>query len=185
MADGAARQFGWWDMFVHPDDDPRADGGFENNERAMLVGYLHDRRLTLQLKCADLDAAGMAQRSVPPSNLSLLGLVRHMAEVERNWFRPLLSGEEMSMIFAPGLDWDGAFRDAARASVAEAFDAWQAECEHARILVAAAPSLDVTGIRAGEQFSLRWVIAHLIEEYARHNGHADLIRERLDGSRGA
>src|SRR5882762_399362 len=82
-----SRHFAWWDMFAHPDDDPRADGGFENNERAMLVGYLHDRRLTLELKCAGLDAAGMAQRSVPPSNLSLLGLVRHLAETERVWFR--------------------------------------------------------------------------------------------------
>jgi hypothetical protein len=157
----------------------------EGDERATLTAFLDFQRATLALKCDGLSDEQLREAAVPPSNLSLLGLVRHMAEVERNWFRPLLSGEEMSMIFAPGLDWDGAFRDVARASVAEAFDAWQAECEHARILVAAAPSLDVTGIRAGEQFSLRWVIAHLIEEYARHNGHADLIRERLDGSRGA
>ena len=77
-----ARRFGWWDMFLHPDDDPRTDGGFDG-ERATLVGYLRDQRLTLELKCSGLDADAMARRSVPPSNMSLLGLVRHMAEVER------------------------------------------------------------------------------------------------------
>jgi Protein of unknown function (DUF664) len=74
----ADRAFGWSDMFVSPDEDPRNDGGFENNERAVLVGYLTDRRLTFQLKCAGLDADGMARRSIPPSDMSLLGLLRHL-----------------------------------------------------------------------------------------------------------
>jgi len=87
-------------------------------------------------------------------------------------------------IFAPGLDWEAAFRDAATADVAEAFRHWRAECDHARELVAAAPSFDVTGFRHSGYVSLRWVMTHMIEEYARHNGHADLIRECLDGSTG-
>ena len=150
-----------------------------------LTAFLDFQRATLAVKCDGLTDDQLRERAVPPSSLSLLGMVRHMAEVERNWFRPLLSGEEMSMIFAPDMDWDAAFRDVASASVAEAFDTWQAECEHARALVAAATSLDISGNRRGERFSLRWVITHMIEEYARHNGHADLIRERLDGMKGA
>src|ERR687893_3056529 len=85
------RRFGWEDMFVAPEEDPRSDGPSKNTERAVLLDYLRDYRLTLQLKCADLDAEQMARRSVPPSTMSLLGLVRHMAEVERNWFRRRLA----------------------------------------------------------------------------------------------
>ena len=107
-----------------------------------------------------------------------------MAEVERNWFRPVLGGEEMATIFAPDMDWEGSFRDVPTADVAEAFRLWRAKCDHARALVAAAPSFDATGFRHSGYVSLRWVMTHTIEEYARHNGHADLIRERLDGSTG-
>jgi hypothetical protein len=107
-----------------------------------------------------------------------------MAEVERNWFRPVLGGEEMAGLFSSDLDWEVAFRDVATADVAEAFRLWRAECDHARELVAAAPSFDVTGFRHIGYVSLRWVMTHMIEEYARHLGHADLIRERLDGSTG-
>ena len=119
--------------------------------------------------------------------MSLLGIVRHMADVERNWFRPVLGAEEMATIFAPGMDWEAAFRNVGTASVSGAFDTWQAECEHSRALVAAAPNLEAGGPRGSggnERFSLRWVLAHMIEEYARHNGHADLLRERLDGLTG-
>ena len=97
----------------------------------------------------------------------------------------MLGGEEMATIFAPDMDFEAAFRDVATAEVAEAFRIWHAECDHARTLVAAAPSLDVRGLRGSRRrswFSLRWVLTHMIEEYARHNGHADLLRERLDGS---
>ncbi len=99
----------------------------------------------------------------------------------------MLGGEEMATIFAPDMDFEAAFRDVATAEVAEAFRIWHAECDHARTLVAAAPSLDVRGLRGSRRrswFSLRWVLTHMIEEYARHNGHADLLRERLDGSTG-
>lgn len=154
------------------------------DERGTLSAFLDFQRATLAFKCEGVTADQLRERAVQPSDLSLLGIVRHMAEVERNWFRPVLDGEPFSLIFAAGDDWDAAFRDVADASVTEAFDAWRAECDHARALVAAAPSLDVDGKRRGERFSLRWVLTHMIEEYARHNGHADLIRERLDGSTG-
>ena len=110
-----------------------------------------------------------------------------MAEVERNWFRPLLAGEEMGGLWAPGpeLDPEPAFDDVATADVAASFAAWRAECDRARELADAAASLEVTGMRGGSRFSLRWVMVHMIEEYARHNGHADLLRERIDGTTGA
>ena len=165
--------------------DDRTDPPLEADERTTLTAFLDFLRGTLALKCDGLTDDQLRERAVPPSNLSLLGLVRHMAEVERNWFRPVLGGEKMAGIFSPDLNWEVAFDDVATADVAEAFRLWRAECDHARALVAAAPSFDVTGVRArGYVFSLRWVVTHMIEEYARHLGHADLIRERLDGSTG-
>jgi uncharacterized damage-inducible protein DinB len=162
--------------------DERADPPFEADERATLTAFLDRQRATLAVKCDGLTEDQLRQQAVPPSNLSLLGLVRHMAEVERNWFRPVLGGEEMATIFAPDMDWEASFRDVAAADVAEAFRLWRAECDHARALVAAAPSFDVRGFRHSGYVSLRWVMTHMIEEYARHNGHADLLRERLEGS---
>jgi Protein of unknown function (DUF664) len=165
-------------------NDDRVDPPLEADERATLTAFLDFQRDTLALKCDGLTDDQLRERAVPPSNLSLLGLVRHMAEVERNWFRPVLGGEKMAGIFSPDLDWEVAFDDVATAGVAEAFGLWRAECDHARALVAAAPSFDVTGFRSQGYFSLRWVMTHMIEEYSRHNGHADLLRERLDGSTG-
>jgi hypothetical protein len=164
----------------------RIDPPLEADERTTLTTFLDFQRATLVVKCDGLTDDQLRERAVPPSGLSLLGIVRHMAEVERNWFRPVLGGEEMSAIFAPGTDWEAAFRDVATASVPRAFSTWRAECEHSRALVAAAPSLDAGGNRGrgGHRFSLRWVLTHMIEEYARHNGHADLLRERLDGATG-
>ncbi|HEY3470415.1 MAG TPA: DinB family protein [Amycolatopsis sp.] len=172
------RSFGWWDMFVHPDDDPRADGGFENSERGMLVGYLRDRRLTLRLKCRDLDAEGLARRSVEPSNLSLLGLVRHLAEVERYWFREVMAGERTPEHFTGNAEFDDVTADPAM--VEQAWALWQAEVEFAERFVETAPDLGVRG-HDDDRTPLREVLVHMIEEYARHNGHADLLRERIDG----
>ena len=173
------RRFGWWDMFVHPDDDPRTDGGFQG-ERATLVGYLRDQRLTLELKCSDLDAADLARRSVEPSNLSLLGLVRHMAGVEQTWFRLRMAGQDAPRHFRsdadPNGDFDGAVPDPE--VVTEACNTWRAEVAFAERFVAEAPDLDVVG-KEGD--ILREVLVHMIEEYARHNGHADFLRERIDG----
>ena len=168
-----------------PDRPPaRVTPPFEADERATLLAFLDFQRATLALKCDGLTEDQLKERAVPPSRLSLLGIVRHMAEVERNWFRPVLGGEPMATIFAADMDWEAAFRDVATAEVAEAFRVWHAECDHARKLVAAAPSLDVQGFRLRGWVSLRWVLTHMIEEYARHNGHADLLRELLDGSTG-
>ena len=170
------RPFGWWDMFVHPDEDPRTDGGFRG-ERATLAGFLRDQCLTLELKCAGLDAETMARRSVPPSTLSLLGLVRHMAEVERNWFRRRLAGQDApSRYGGDDAEFDGAVPDPE--VVAEAWSAWRSEVAFAERFVAEAPDLDLTG---SDGTVLREVLVHMIEEYARHNGHADFLRERIDG----
>jgi uncharacterized damage-inducible protein DinB len=164
--------------------DDRIDPPLDADERSTLTAFLDFNRATLALKCEGLSDDQLRERAVPPSRLSLLGLVRHMAEVERNWFRPVLGGEPMALIFSPDMDWEVAFAEVATADVAEAFRVWRAECDHARALVAGAPSLDVTGFRRSGYVSLRWVLTHMIEEYSRHNGHADLLRERLDGSTG-
>jgi uncharacterized damage-inducible protein DinB len=176
------RRFGWSDMFVHPDEDPRSEGGF-TDERALLVEYLRDQRLTLELKCSGLDADALARRSVPPSNLSLLGLVRHMAEVERNWFRRRMAGEEAPRRYksevAPDGDFNGAVADPD--VVAEAWAAWRAEVGFAERFVADAPDLGLAARNPEVEVTLREVLLHMVEEYARHNGHADFLRERIDG----
>jgi uncharacterized damage-inducible protein DinB len=166
-------------MFVEPEADPRADGGFEG-ERGTLLGFLHDQRLTLELKCAGLTPAELARRSVEPSNLSLLGLVRHLADVEHVWFRIRLAGQDVPRLYrTPGshdADFDGAVGDAE--AVAEAWDTWRAQVAFADRFVAEHPDLGYVGA-SGD--ILRAVLVHLIEEYARHNGHADFLRERIDG----
>ena len=151
----------------------------------MLEAWLDFHRDTLALKCDGLTGGQLRQRAVPPAKLSLLGLVRHMGEVERSWFRRVLGGEQAPPRYYSDENPDGDFDDVAGAGVAEAFGYWRDECAHARERVAAAPSLDVTGTgRRGETYSLRWIMVHMIEEYARHNGHADLLRERIDGTVG-
>jgi hypothetical protein len=170
-------------MFVHPDEDARSDGGFRG-ERATLAGHVRDQRLTLELKCAGLDAEAMARRSVEPSNLSLLGLVRRLAGVEQNWFRRVMAGEEIRRHYRSEREPDGEFTGAVAdpAVVEEAWATWRAEVAVAERLVAWAPDLGVTGDAGdGEPVELREVLVHMIEEYARHNGRADLLRERIDG----
>jgi hypothetical protein len=156
------------------------------DERAVLHGLLRDQRRTFELKCAGLGTE-LASRSVPPSTLSLLGLIRHLADVERRWFRSVLAGEPALPRFStperPDGDFDGAQPD--HTLVTEAWTAWRQEAEFADRFVLDAPHLDVEGADAWRGVvSLRWVIAHLVEEYARHNGHADLLRECIDGQIG-
>jgi uncharacterized damage-inducible protein DinB len=153
-------------------------------ERAMLDAWLDYHRDTLALKCDGLAGDQLRQRAVPPSSLSLLGLVRHMAEVERQWFTMVLGGEQVRFHYSTDDSPDAEFDDVDGADVAEAFGTWRSECEDARRRAAAAPSLDVTATWRGQEFSLRWIMVHMIEEYARHNGHADLLRERIDGTVG-
>ena len=163
----------------------RIDPPLVAQEREMLGAWLDYHRATLAVKCEGLTDDQLRAQAVPPSSLSLLGLVRHMGEVERSWFRRVLSGEQAPPRYYSDENPDGDFDDVADAGVAEAFGYWRDECAHARERVAAAPSLDVTGTgRQGEGYSLRWIMVHMIEEYARHNGHADLLRERIDGTVG-
>jgi uncharacterized damage-inducible protein DinB len=170
--------------FVDPADDPRNTGATTGGERATLIEYLDFQRRTLELKCADLDAGQLARRSVEPSTMSLLGLVRHLADVERGWFRRTLGGQDVPRIFQSDADPDGDFNGAVGDDdvVAQSWAAWRAEVAFAEQFVADAQDLDVVGNhhRHGP-VALREILVHMIEEYARHNGHADLLRERIDG----
>lgn len=174
------RRFGWFDMWVSPDEDSRADGGWENSEKGVLLGQLVDRRLTLRMKCEGLAAAKMAMPSVPPSDLTLLGLVRHLAAVEHFWVRLAIEGEGGPRLFEDPTGKDLAFivRDD-EAMVAQAWQTWQREVENSdRVLNA----IDDFGTPArGRPMPIREIVVHLIREYAQHLGHADLLRERIDG----
>ncbi|MFI7250723.1 DinB family protein [Micromonospora chalcea] len=154
-------------------------------ERESLRAFLDFHRATLALKCEGLTDEQLRRPASPPSTLSLLGLVRHMAEVERTWFRRVIAAEDVPLVWSDTGDFQQAY-DARDADVAEAFEAWQREIEHARRIEREAASLDVTGHQArwGEDVSLRLVMLHMLHEYARHNGHADLIREAIDGAVG-
>ena len=172
------------------DDDPREHRSRLGDERVTLFEALRCLRLTLEMKCAGLDAEAMARRSVEPSTMSLLGLVRHLAEMERRTFRELMAGQDVSPLFCSDTDRDGDFDGAVAEEdvVAQAWDAWRAEVAFATRFVAEAPSLDITGDdplnqhgSGGGPMSLREVLAGMIEEYARHMGHVDLLRERIDG----
>ena len=175
------------------DDDPREHGPTQGDERTTLVESLRCQRLTLEMKCADLDAEAMARRSVPPSTMSLLGLVRHLADGERATFRVLMAGQDAPRLYGSDTDRDGDF-DGAVADpqvVAEAWDTWRAEVDFSTKFVEEAPSLEITADdphnyhgSGGGRLSLRDVLLGMIEEYARHMGHADLLRERIDGRLG-
>jgi hypothetical protein len=155
------------------------------DERAMLDSWLDFHRATLKLKCAGLDDTQVRQASAEPSSLTLLGLVQHLAEVERNWFQRVFAGLDVPPVFE---DPTGYALSPER-GLGEALTVWQREIARGRELTAGR-SLDDTGRidggpAAGAEVSLRWVLIHLVEEYARHNGHADILRERIDGATGA
>lgn len=174
------------ELFVPEEQDRRLDARRTGDERGVLVDFLAKQRETLGLKCAGVEDA-LSRRSVEPSTLSLLGLVRHLADVERRWFRRVMAGEDVPLLFStednPDQDFDGAAPGPA--AVAEAWEAWRAEVAFAERFVAEAPDLDITRDDGWlGAVSLRWVLIHMIEEYARHNGHADLLRERIDGAIG-
>ncbi|WP_336209900.1 DinB family protein [Nonomuraea sp. LPB2021202275-12-8] len=150
-------------------------------EREMLDEWLDWHRETLLLKCQGLSDEQLRRRPVPPSTLSLLGLVRHMANVERSWFRRHLAGEDIPHLFSDLEE----FAVPETATWEEACGQWREEVTRARKL-ARCVSLDTLAKRGreGQALSLRWIMTHMIEEYARHNGHADLLRERVDGMTG-
>jgi len=175
------------------DDDPRENGPTLGDERTTLVESLRRQRLTLEMKCSGLDAQAMARRSVEPSTMSLLGLVRHLAEVERAGFRVMMAGQDVPRLFCSETNRDGDFDGAVPdpSVVAQAWDAWRAEVDFATRFVAEAAGLDITGDdplnqhgSGGGPVSLRELLVGTIEEYARHMGHADLLRERIDGRLG-
>ncbi|MBW5421814.1 DUF664 domain-containing protein [Streptomyces sp. BG9H] len=173
-------------FFTGAETDPRSGDPTTGDERAMLVHILRSHRTTLEIKCAGL-AGELDRRAVEPSALSLLGLVRHLTDVERRWFRKGLAGQDAEPLYATpdnaDQDFDGAVADPD--AVAAAWAAWRAEVEFSETFTAEAADLDVTGQDPWlGAISLRWVLLHMIEEYARHNGHADLIRERIDGAVG-
>jgi hypothetical protein len=155
-------------------------------ERDMLRAFLDYQRATLAMKCDGLTTDELRERSMPPSTLSLLALVRHMAEVERTWFRRTFEDHDAPMLWSDEVDFQAAF-DTSVSTAEQAFAAWESEVEHSRRVEQAAESLDVAGYqpRWDEEVSLRMVMIHVLLEYGRHNGHADLLREAIDGTVGA
>ncbi|HEU5128780.1 MAG TPA: DinB family protein [Glycomyces sp.] len=157
------------------------------SERVLLEGFLDHHRDTLLAKCAGLDEEQLKRASVPPSALSLLALVRHLTEVEYSWFCERVDGqrEEHLPYYGHDDDPDADFTEAGRADPAEAFERFRTAVKDAK-QAAGRHGLDHTFEHPHHgTTSLRWVYLHMIEEYARHNGHADLIRERVDGRTGA
>lgn len=155
------------------------------DERRMLDAWLDYHRQTLMLKCAGLASEELRQFSVEPSGMSLLGLVRHMAEVERSWFRCRFAGEQVDFLYCTDERPDGDFDAVASADAEADFATFTRELALAREATAGR-LLEETFVhpRFNVEMSLRWVYIHMIEEYARHNGHADLLRERIDGVTG-
>jgi uncharacterized damage-inducible protein DinB len=178
---------GYDGMWARPDDDPRAMGS-PVGELATIREYLSNYRLTLGMKCDDLTPEQLATRSVPPSTMSLLGLIRHMARVEHNWFYRTLQGHrDAPRLFWTPEDNDADFNDAAGelTVVEEAFAAWREQIAAADAWLDHGPDLDATVTTPrDEQAGVRDILIHMIEEYARHCGHADLLRECIDGRTG-
>ncbi|MFD5973297.1 DinB family protein [Streptomyces bacillaris] len=164
----------------------RSEPAIDAAERPMLEGWLDYHRETLATKCAGLTDAQLREASVPPSPFTLLGLVRHLAEVERFWFREILAGEELPDLYCTEEDPDGDFTVTESDTWAGTESVWRAEMAAARKVAAGYRLDDLSqGVgSAGKPFNLRWIYTHMIEEYARHNGHADLVRERVDGATG-
>jgi uncharacterized damage-inducible protein DinB len=166
------------------DDPRRTEPDFLFAERDMLESWLDFHRMTLLLKCEELSDARRKARPVPTSKLSLHGLVRHMAEVERNWFRRVLQREPQTpYLWRTEANPDADLEPLEAADWQHDRNMWEQQCVASRA-AAATRRLDDTGLRDGRPCSLRWIYVHMIEEYARHNGHADLIRELVDGAVG-
>jgi hypothetical protein len=164
----------------------RIDPPVAGDEKATLAGFLDYQRETLLLKCAGLGPQQLIIRSAPPSSLCLLGLVRHLSQVEAGWLQQRFAGGAETDFYGPD-DADLEVTEADEQSVAAAFAHHAEMVSQSRAIVAGA-ELGAMTVRAhprtGEHFSLRWILTHLIEEYARHNGHADLLREAIDGTVG-
>ncbi|MCY0920772.1 DinB family protein [Streptomyces sp. H27-G5] len=165
-------------------DEQRTPPVLTGDERATLTSVLQGQRDTLMMKCTGLTDEQLRRKAVAPSELSLLGLVRHLAEVERSWFRNVINAEGVSNFFPRNEAGERTDFHVEDADPAESLRIWEESCERSRAIVAAAESLDVRGHHEDQAYSLHYVMAHMIEEYARHNGHADLLREVIDGVTG-
>jgi uncharacterized damage-inducible protein DinB len=162
----------------------RVDEPFTGDERSTLDGFLNWYRATLLFKCQGLSPEQLAEQAVPPSNMSLIGMVRHLTEVEQGWFRRAVDGQTVTKPYTSESEPDGDFDNASPATAEADYAAFTAELELARA-AAAAHDLNETFARRDRVLSVRWVYVHLIEEYSRHCGHADLIRQRIDGTVGS
>jgi uncharacterized damage-inducible protein DinB len=185
MTEPAARKYP--DMWVDPEDDPRETDVVAVGEKAVLTEYLERYRMTFEMKCQGLDAEQLARRSVPPSTLSLLGLLRHLAGVEHQWFRRALEGHgELPRLYRTEEDGEHDFTGAVadEAVVTEAWESWRREVAHGQAWLESADDLGAKVDHHGDQVEIRDIVVHLIEEYARHCGHADLLRECIDGRTG-
>jgi len=174
------------DMWVDPEEDPRETGEQPVGEKDTLWDYLRRYRLTLEMKCSGLDAEQLAQRSVPPPMMSLLGLVRHLAGVEHHWFQRVLQGCDVPRLYRSESDRDHDFNGAIPdpSVVEEAWSTWRREVAAADEWLAGDVSMDAEVSLADGTTYVRDIIVHMVEEYARHAGHADLLREGIDGRTG-
>ncbi len=164
-------------------DDQRIHPSTTAGDRPSLTGFLDYQRATLAMKCQGLSGDQLKLTAVPTSGLSLLGLVRHLAEVERSWFRAVLNGEDCPS-FWPRINNEFAEFHVENADTDEAFAFWRQSCEESDAAAAAVADLDTPVGYRDEAYTLRYILTHMIEEYARHNGHADLLREAIDGQVG-
>ena len=168
-------------------EDTRSDGPMTGGERAVLEHWLDLYRETVLLKIAGLDAEQLVRRAVPPSLMSLIGIVRHLTEVEAYWLRVvLLDEQDVPDYYCTPTSPDGGFDDVTAATAASDVAAYESELVTTRANAAAWTDLDVPvrGLRRHKQVNLRWILTHLVEEYARHLGHMDLLREAIDGRTG-
>ncbi len=179
MTDQPAAYSQRWSGGDRVDPEPLGD------ERTMLCQYLDYHRSTFELKCAGIAQDELNQLSVAPSTMSLHGLLRHLTGVERWWLQIQFAGEQVSELYYSEDDPEQDF-ESLDGDFVEELALWREECARSREIVAAAESMDSTGTRVltGQPFSLRWVLLRMIAEYARHNGHADLLRQRIDGRTG-
>jgi hypothetical protein len=161
-----------------------ADGPMTGDDRPILEGYLNYQRSTLLNICAGLTGEQLARRPIPSSNLSLLGLIRHLAKVERTWFRQRAARQPVPPMYDPARGKDADFNDAVAAEAAADIDRLRAEWVQADAAAAGLDFDDTLDTGHGDTFSVRMMYVHLIGEYARHNGHADLLREAIDGVSG-
>jgi Protein of unknown function (DUF664) len=161
--------------------ETRPEPPFVADERVMLTTWLDYQRATLMWKCEGLGGEDLARRGVPPSRLSLLGLVRHMTLVEWWWFEQIFSGSDAARPISTDDDDDADFNDLHPELADADLERFHLQCDISRKIVAAADNLDQQASAARDAITLRWIMIHMVEEYARHNGHADLLRELIDG----